>query len=68
MNKWVNICRTGFFWPAKFIHQNLVNAFILTGAKQDRMQGCGFFVCELFASKLTIGSSAAVRLCWSRLQ
>lgn len=53
----VNIYRTCFFWPAKFIHQNLVAAFILTGAKEPRIQVCGFFWSDLFVSNLTIKHS-----------
>lgn len=53
----MNICRTWFFWPAKFIHQNQVIACILTGAKEHRIQVCVVSLCELFVSNLTIECS-----------
>lgn len=68
----INICRTHLAWPAKFIHQKLVTAFILTGGKEFRkrikIQVCGFFVCVCVVSKFAIKLSLtkhSVALEWS---
>lgn len=50
----VNICRTHLCWPAKFVHQKLVTAFILPGAKEPKIQVCGFFVYVCFVSEFAI--------------